>query len=91
MSLLVDLCPQSSCSGVVPYLGTYLTVLTMLDTALPDTVEVGSHPTVCVCSYLVVLLHLGHESPYVTLVVSVPFSKGGLINFEKRRRVGVAT
>ncbi|XP_077476047.1 ral guanine nucleotide dissociation stimulator-like 3b isoform X1 [Stigmatopora argus] len=28
-------------SGVVPYLGTYLTVLTMLDTALPDTVEAG--------------------------------------------------
>ncbi|XP_028311284.1 ral guanine nucleotide dissociation stimulator-like 1 [Gouania willdenowi] len=28
-------------SGVVPYLGTYLTVLTMLDTALPDTVEGG--------------------------------------------------
>ncbi|CAB1426085.1 unnamed protein product, partial [Pleuronectes platessa] len=26
-------------SGVVPYLGTYLTVLTMLDTALTDTVE----------------------------------------------------
>ncbi|XP_068193722.1 ral guanine nucleotide dissociation stimulator-like 1 [Antennarius striatus] len=41
---------MSSSSGVVPYLGTYLTVLTMLDTALPDTV------------------------------------KGGLINFEKRRR-----
>lgn len=32
---------QSTSSGVVPYLGTYLTVLTMLDTALPDTVEVG--------------------------------------------------
>lgn len=31
---------QSTSSGVVPYLGTYLTVLTMLDTALPDTVEV---------------------------------------------------
>ncbi|KAM9362534.1 ral guanine nucleotide dissociation stimulator-like 1 [Symphorus nematophorus] len=32
---------MSSSSGVVPYLGTYLTVLTMLDTALPDTVEGG--------------------------------------------------
>lgn len=31
---------QSSSSGSVPYLGTYLTVLTMLDTALLDTVEV---------------------------------------------------
>uniref|UniRef100_A0A673FMR5 Ras-GEF domain-containing protein n=1 Tax=Sinocyclocheilus rhinocerous TaxID=307959 RepID=A0A673FMR5_9TELE len=31
---------QSSAGGTVPYLGTYLTVLTMLDTALPDTVEV---------------------------------------------------
>ncbi|KAM9746619.1 ral guanine nucleotide dissociation stimulator-like 1 [Menidia menidia] len=31
----------STSSGVVPYLGTYLTVLTMLDTALPDTVEGG--------------------------------------------------
>ncbi|XP_064171241.1 ral guanine nucleotide dissociation stimulator-like 1 [Anguilla rostrata] len=27
--------------GVVPYLGTYLTVLTMLDTALPDNMEGG--------------------------------------------------
>ncbi|XP_060946266.1 ral guanine nucleotide dissociation stimulator-like [Limanda limanda] len=32
---------MSSSSGVVPYLGTYLTVLTMLDTALPDTVQSG--------------------------------------------------
>lgn len=32
---------MSSTSGAVPYLGTYLTVLTMLDTALPDTVESG--------------------------------------------------
>ncbi|XP_039663127.1 ral guanine nucleotide dissociation stimulator-like 1 isoform X2 [Perca fluviatilis] len=32
---------HSFSSGVVPYLGTYLTVLTMLDTALPDTVEGG--------------------------------------------------
>ncbi|KAM9393208.1 ral guanine nucleotide dissociation stimulator-like 1 [Pholidichthys leucotaenia] len=32
---------MSTSSGVVPYLGTYLSVLTMLDTALPDTVEGG--------------------------------------------------
>ncbi|KAM7386282.1 hypothetical protein PAMA_009089 [Pampus argenteus] len=32
---------MSTSSGVVPYLGTYLTVLTMLDTALPDTVQSG--------------------------------------------------
>ncbi|XP_037112505.1 ral guanine nucleotide dissociation stimulator-like 1 [Syngnathus acus] len=36
-----ELLVENSSSGVVPYLGTYLTVLTMLDTALPDTVEAG--------------------------------------------------
>ncbi|XP_040047387.2 ral guanine nucleotide dissociation stimulator-like 3b isoform X2 [Gasterosteus aculeatus] len=41
---------MSTCSGVVPYLGTYLSVFNMLDTAHPDTV------------------------------------RGGLINFEKRRK-----
>ncbi|KAM6972449.1 ral guanine nucleotide dissociation stimulator-like 1 [Aplochiton taeniatus] len=39
------LCPMSgqmsSTSGIIPYLGTYLTVLTMLDTALTDIVEGG--------------------------------------------------
>ncbi|KAJ8363431.1 hypothetical protein SKAU_G00122620 [Synaphobranchus kaupii] len=32
---------MNAAGGVVPYLGTYLTVLTMLDTALPDTVGGG--------------------------------------------------
>ncbi|KAK7929563.1 hypothetical protein WMY93_005958 [Mugilogobius chulae] len=38
-----QLCPRKMAknSGVIPYLGTYLTVLTMLDTALNDTVEGG--------------------------------------------------
>uniref|UniRef100_A0A3B3X8F6 Ral guanine nucleotide dissociation stimulator-like 1 n=1 Tax=Poecilia mexicana TaxID=48701 RepID=A0A3B3X8F6_9TELE len=36
-----ELLVESTSSGVVPYLGTYLTVLTMLDTALPDTTEDG--------------------------------------------------
>ncbi|XP_019963892.1 ral guanine nucleotide dissociation stimulator-like 1 isoform X2 [Paralichthys olivaceus] len=36
-----ELLGESTSSGVVPYLGTYLTVLTMLDTALPDTVQSG--------------------------------------------------
>ncbi|KAK2894253.1 ral guanine nucleotide dissociation stimulator-like 1 isoform X1 [Channa argus] len=36
-----ELLVESTSSGVVPYLGTYLTVLTMLDTALPDTVKAG--------------------------------------------------
>lgn len=42
MYALWSLCVlQSTTGGSVPYLGTYLTVLTMLDTALSDTVEVS--------------------------------------------------
>ncbi|KAM8843879.1 ral guanine nucleotide dissociation stimulator-like 1 [Spinachia spinachia] len=32
---------MSTSTGLVPYLGTYLSVFTMLDTALPDTVQRG--------------------------------------------------
>lgn len=71
---------------MVPYLGTYLTVLTMLDTALNDTVDVSS---LFVCLYCTSVDLLSN----ITQVVYFPLfcSQGGLINFEKRRRVGVAS
>lgn len=71
---------------MVPYLGTYLTVLTMLDTALNDTVDVSS---LFVCLYGTSVDLLSNITQVVYF--SVFCSQGGLINFEKRRRVGVAS
>uniref|UniRef100_A0A3B5MMF1 Ral guanine nucleotide dissociation stimulator-like 3a n=1 Tax=Xiphophorus couchianus TaxID=32473 RepID=A0A3B5MMF1_9TELE len=45
---------HSTSSAVVPYLGTFLTVLTMLDTALPDTTEVND--ATFILEYLNILL-----------------------------------
>lgn len=68
----------------MPYLGTYLTVLTMLDTALTDTVEVRT-PAASVCSAFAGVFY------GAMFVTTFHFTQGGLINFEKRRRVGVAS
>lgn len=67
---------------MVPYLGTYLTVLMMLDTALPDTVEVSRRPNDMLRRGWMARLYLNVTQMFSSL-------QGGLINFEKHRRVGV--
>lgn len=73
---------QSTSSGVVPYLGTYLTVLTMLDTALPDTTKVNNAFTFML-EYWNVLIYSGTSGTsftrcYTGLVFFI-FSYGGNI------------
>lgn len=74
--------------GTIPYLGTFLTDLTMLDTALPDFVEVG-----WLLNGESLIVFLGGSSTACLSKHCPPFFpvlQGGLINFEKRRRVSVA-
>lgn len=72
----------------MPYLGTYLTVLMMLDTALTDTVEVSaaSRTRSRRLNYTLCRRRTGRLYLNVTLLCSL---QGGLINFEKHRRVRV--
>lgn len=62
--------------GTIPYLGTFLTDLVMMDTAMKDYTEVRRFTS----------LHAFIALP-VSLTRFFPFSQGGLINFEKRRKV----
>lgn len=71
---------QSSAQGTVPYLGIFLTDLTMLDAAVKDRLEV----------------RINTESKNYTLKTNntiknvlniVPPPQNGYINFDKRRRV----
>lgn len=65
--------------GTIPYLGTFLTDLVMMDTAMKDYTEVR-----CFTSFK---MHLNFTALPVSVTRLLPFSQGGLINFEKRRKV----
>lgn len=74
VNTLLDWCPQNFSCGAVPYLGTYLTVLTMLDTALTDAVEVSTHHNpqthllfLLVVFVTLVVLYLFHREDLLTL------------------------
>lgn len=76
------LCPseQGVMQGTIPYLGTFLTDLVMMDTAMKDYTEVRFFSS---CSPAQFLLCFGSS---LTFIFDLLF-QGGLINFEKRRKV----
>lgn len=67
------MCAQEAVHGVVPYLGTFLTDLTMIHSAYPDHIKVGWRRE---------CYKLGNERSQYTVISP---TQGGLINFEKRR------
>lgn len=70
--------------GTIPYLGTFLTDLVMMDTAMKDYTEVRV--------YLYLSLDHVASSVYLFslcshLIIICSLFQSGLINFEKRRKV----
>lgn len=66
--------------GTIPYLGTFLTDLVMMDTAMKDYTEVSCFTSVFKVCFIPTPCRL-----FLTQLLL--FSQGGLINFEKRRKV----
>lgn len=82
---LVRLFVQSSALGTVPYLGIFLTDLTMLDAAVKDRLDVSSSlATTSGCGSVF------YSHQHDTRVILSLLFQNGYINFDKRRRVSVA-
>lgn len=69
--------------GTIPYLGTFLTDLVMLDTAMKDQLEVRWTEIKKLSS--VIFLYFENILSFFVVV----FFQVGLINFEKRRKVSL--
>lgn len=52
LSVCLSVCQQGVMQGTIPYLGTFLTDLVMMDTAMKDYTEVGHVTCVSAAVYL---------------------------------------
>lgn len=74
--------------GTIPYLGTFLTDLVMMDTAMKDYTEVRHFTCFLIAISFLVFFYLPWQVfIYVISCFFYLLSQGGLINFEKRRKV----